>query len=227
MEKLVRGNAALVLDLLGGRLAFERHGVKLYDTVIDKVQRYGEPRYNRILDQLRHIRSEEKEHEEWLEAQIRAFGGDPNATTTMADLETRESSGIEGVIVDGEQRVLHLLHALLAAELSDNAGWDLLVKLADAAGDTRARLAFMKRMAEEVRHLAFVRESVIRAAAIEILGRDEQMPSGMSGVVIGSARRSVGAMTAFALGLGAIAASAVLIARPRLVERSRRLLHAA
>jgi bacterioferritin (cytochrome b1) len=230
MEKLARGNVAEVLNVLGGRLTFDRNGVKLYDAVIEKIKRHGEPRYDRMLGQLRHIRGEEKEHEEWLEAQIRALGGSAHETTTKAELETRESSGIEAVIVDGEQRVLHLLHGLLAAELADNAGWDLLVKLADAAGDTRAKLGFMKRMEQEMEHLAFIREAVIRAAEIQILGRDQQMPSGMGSVLAGSAKKPLavaGVATALALGVGALAASALLIAKPKLIEQSRRALHAA
>lgn len=229
MEKLARGNVVQILDLLGGRLAFERSGVKLYDTVIEKIERFGQPRFNRLLGQLHHIRDEEKEHEEWLEAQIRALGGSAHETTTMAQLESKESSGIEGIIIDGETRVLHLLHALLAAELADNAGWDLLVKLADAAGDTRAKLGFMKRMEQEMEHLAFIREAVIRGAEIEFLGRDEEMPSGMRSVAAGAIKRSAGMFgvaTAVALGVGALAASALLVARPRMIEQSRRLLHA-
>jgi bacterioferritin (cytochrome b1) len=226
MEKLAQKNAAFVLDVLSGRLAFERTGVKLYDTVIEKIERNAEPRYHAIVNQLRQIRAEEKEHEEWLEAQIRALGGYPNETTDMAQLETEEGSGIKSVICDGHGKVIHLVHALLAAELADNAGWDVLVKLADDAGDKKAKAAFARRMAEEAKHLLFIREVVVRSAQIEILGRDEPMPTGMSSVVARTLAKPLaigGVLSAILLGVGALAASALLMARPRLLFRGRRL----
>jgi bacterioferritin (cytochrome b1) len=228
MEKLAQKNAAFVLDVLSGRLAFERTGVKLYDTVIEKIERHAEPRYHAIVGQLREIRAEEKEHEEWLEQQIRALGGNPDENTDMAQLESEESTGIKNVIVDGHQKAIHLVHALLAAELADNAGWDVLVKLADEAGDMSAKAEFAKRLAEEAKHLLFIREVVLRAAEVEILGRDIAMPKGMRGVVGGTIRRAgilgsaLGGFVAAAfIGLGALAASALFIARPRLALRSK------
>ena len=233
MEKLAHHNAAFVLDVLSGRLVFERTGVKLYDHAMRKIERHGEPRYHAVLGQLHEIRDEEKEHAEWLEAQIRALGGNPDETTDLAQLEAEESTGIQSVIVDGHDKVIHVLHALLAAELADNAGWDLLVKLADDAGDREAQLAFAKRLAEEAKHLLFIREAVVRAAEVEILGRDEAMPTGMRSVLAGSLKKPLalgGVASALLLGIGALAASALFIARPRLgptlAVRSRRLLRA-
>ena len=60
-------NAAQVLDVLAARLTFERTGVKLYDSVIQKIERSGESRYQALVDTLRKHRDEEKEHAEWLE----------------------------------------------------------------------------------------------------------------------------------------------------------------
>jgi bacterioferritin (cytochrome b1) len=176
MHQLTRNNAAQVLDLLTARCVYEREGVQLYDAAIAKIERHGEPRYHAILDYLRHIRREEKEHEEWLEEQIRALGGDPHADTALARLEHEESSGVKNILVDGHNQVSHILHALLAAELADNAGWDLLVKLASDTGDREALKQFSKRLAQEARHLLFMREAVHTAAQIEILGRDKAMP---------------------------------------------------
>jgi bacterioferritin (cytochrome b1) len=169
-------NAAQVLDVLAARLTFERTGVKLYDSVIQKIERSGESRYQALVDTLRKHRDEEKEHAEWLEWVIRALGGRPEEITNLARLETEESQGIQSVILDGHTRVIEVLHALLTAELADNAGWDLLVELADDTGDQLARAEFGKRMLEEARHLAFLREAMLRAAEVEILGRDEPMP---------------------------------------------------
>jgi bacterioferritin (cytochrome b1) len=213
MEKLAKDNAVFVLNVLGGRLAFERTGVKLYDAVIAQIDRSGEPRYHAIVDQLREIRNEEKEHEEWLEEQIRALGGDAHEVTEMAQLEMSESSGIAGVIEGGDRKILHLIHALLAAELADNAGWDVLVKLADETGDRMAKLQFAKRLAEEAKHLLFIREVVLRAAEIEILGRETELPRDMRGVGVSMLRRSAGLAAAVVIGAGALATSAVLLRR--------------
>ncbi len=227
MEQLVKNNAAFVLDVLSGRLVFERTGVKLYDSAIRKIERHGEPRYHALVGQLREIREEEAEHARWLEAQIRELGGNPDEKTDLAQLEAEESRGIESIVVDGHDKVIHVLHALLAAELADNAGWDLLVKLADDTGDTTAKLQFAKRLAEEAKHLLFIREAVVRAAEVEILGRDVPMPSGMRSVLAGRLKKPLalgGLFGALLVGLGALAASALFVARPKLALRSRRLL---
>jgi rubrerythrin len=189
-----------VLDLLIARCQFEREGVKLYDHAIAKIERDAEPRYHAIIAQLQRIRGEEKEHEEWLESQIRALGGDPRAKSTFSRLESEETQGVIRVIVNGHQQIPHVLHALLAAELADNAGWDLLVKLADEAGDRQAKMAFARRLAEETKHLIFVREALHAAAEIEILGASKKMPSTTPRQL---ARKAV----PIALGLGGFAAA--------------------
>jgi bacterioferritin (cytochrome b1) len=227
MEKLAQGNTSRVLDLLSGRLAFERTGVTLYDAAIRKIESAGDPRYQPLVAQLREIRNEEKEHEEWLEAQIRTLGGTAHESTTMSQLELEESTGIKNVIVDGHQNVLHVLHALLAAELADNAGWDLLVKLAHAAGDRSAKRAFMKCLVEEARHLAFIREAVVRAAEADVIGRVQELPSGMRDVPGRSLKKPFaigGALAAFSLGAGALVAALVLANTPRMAKKTRRWL---
>lgn len=70
----------------------------------------------------------------------------------------------------------HLLHAMLAAELVDNAGWDLLAQVADEAGDGKAKRAFKKRLHEEEDHLTFVRKAVEKLAFGEVLGEDVKLP---------------------------------------------------
>ncbi len=177
MEKLANCNREKILDLLGARLAFERTGVALYDAVIGKLRAHGDPEMARVIENLEEHRDEEKEHEEWLEEQVRNLGGDAQVTTEMAALEIRESKGIEEVIVDGDNDTLHVFHALLAAELADNAGWDLLVQLADEAGDRDAKKAFKKRLHEEEEHLLFARRLIERLARREVLGQSVELPT--------------------------------------------------
>ena len=226
MEQLAKKNAPFVLDVLNARLAFERTGVKLYDSVIEKIERSGDPRFSAIVEELREIRAEEREHAEWLEMQIRGLGGRPDENSDMARLETEEGRGIESVICDGHAKIIHLVHALLAAELADNAGWDVLVQLADEAGDSAAKVELGRRMAEEAKHLLFIREVVVRAVESEI-GRERQMPRDMRSVAAGKLKKPMlvgGALGAVLLGAGALAASALFLARPKLAPRLRRAI---
>jgi bacterioferritin (cytochrome b1) len=176
MDKLVNVNREKVIDLLLERLTFERAGVKLYDAIIDRIQSSGDAQMKRMLEQLRENRDQEKEHEEWLEEQIRAAGGDPRAMGDLAKLVEQESSGIESVILEGTPEISHMLHALLVAELADNAGWDLLVDLASEAADEKAKREFKKRLHEEEDHLLFTRRAVERFARREVLHQDVSLP---------------------------------------------------
>jgi bacterioferritin (cytochrome b1) len=165
-----------VIDLLNERLAFERAGVKLYDRVLEVLRASGDANEQQMLDEMQQHRDEEKEHEEWLEEQIRNLGGDAHSETEHSRLITRESKGIEEVVMS-EAQLPHLFHALLAAELVDNAGWDLLAQLAGDAGDHGAKREFKKRLHEEEDHLLFVRKAVERYSQKEVLGKDVVMPS--------------------------------------------------
>lgn len=175
MQELAKAHREQLLDLLQERLAFERSGVKLYDSVIRKIERAGGPS-TPMLGQLHEHRNQEKEHEEWLEAQIRDLDGDPQVETDGAKLVHTESLGLERVI-DADDNVAHVLHALLTAELADNAGWELLVELADDADDDEAKKAFEERLNQEQEHLTLLRKAVLRHARDEVLGEDVTMPT--------------------------------------------------
>jgi ferritin-like metal-binding protein YciE len=129
-----------------------------------------------MLPQLAECREQEKEHEEWLEGCIRHLGADPGRPTEMARLAARETSGIEAVIMK-DPEFPHLLHALLAAEHVDGAGWDLLVALAEQAGDGEATEQFEKRRLEEEQHLALLREALRMFSAHRVLDEDLRWPA--------------------------------------------------
>ncbi len=167
MEKLAKKNPAKVIDLLTERLAFERNGVKLYDTLLERLRSSPDPQLKAVVEQVQQQRDEEKEHEEWLELQIRELGGDVHAPTEKALLVQTESEGIERV-VRRDPSIPHDFHALLAAELADNAGWDLLVQLADELGDRKAKKEFKTRLHEEEKHLLFVREILLKLTEKEV-----------------------------------------------------------
>ncbi|HET9597560.1 MAG TPA: hypothetical protein VFP65_18365 [Anaeromyxobacteraceae bacterium] len=175
MHELSRYDKAKVIDALNERLTFERAGVKLYDRILEVIRAQGDERVGRMLPEMEKHRAEEKEHEEWLEAQIRALGGDAHGETERSRLVKRESKGIEEVVMS-EAELPHLFHALLAAELVDNAGWDLLSSLADEAGDRDAKREFKKRLHEEEDHLAFVRKVVERFSVRDVLGEEKPLP---------------------------------------------------
>jgi len=175
MKELANFDRAKVIDSLSERLAFERAGVKLYDRICDVIRSGADENPKRMLEEMEQHRNEEKEHEEWLEEQIRALGGDAHGETDKSRLVTRESKGIEEVVMS-DAELPHLFHALLAAELVDNAGWDLLVQIADEAGDREAKRAFKKRLHEEEDHLLFAREAMKRLSFQEVLGEPEKLP---------------------------------------------------
>jgi len=129
-----------------------------------------------MLPHMEKIRDQEKEHQEWLENCIRQLGGDDKHMTEMARVSAQETTGIEKLIKK-DPELPHLFHALLAAEHVDLAGWDLLVALADEAGDRDAEEEFRKRLQQEERHLAFLREALRTFSAHEILGEDLESPT--------------------------------------------------
>jgi bacterioferritin (cytochrome b1) len=160
MDKLAKQNVSRVVDLLNERLAFERTGVKLYDTLLARLQVSTDPSIKALVEQVQEHRDEEKEHEEWLEEQIRALGGTAHALSEHAVLAHAEAEGVERVM-RRDDSIPHDFHALLTAELADNAGWDLLVQLADDFGDSKAKKEFKKRLHEEEKHLLFVRKTLL------------------------------------------------------------------
>lgn len=177
MHKLSQRNKQKLLDVLTERLNFERSGVKLYDSVIDKLQRANNSNLMPMMPQLKEHRNQEKEHDEWLERQIRELGGDASGETDLSRLIARESKGIEDAILDGDENIMHQFHALLTAELVDNAGWDLLVQLADQADDDDVRRAFKKRLHEEEEHLELVRRAMEGFMRKAVLNEPAQMPA--------------------------------------------------
>jgi bacterioferritin (cytochrome b1) len=172
MRKLAGKNVSRVVDLLNERLAFERSGVTLYDRILARMR--SDPRAAPMLERMQEHRDQEKEHEEWLEEQIRALGGDGRALSEKSVLVRAESHGIEHVI-RRDPSLAHDFHALLTAELADTAGWELLVQLADDVGDGAAKKQFEKRLREEEEHLLFMRKAVEQFAKEEVLGEQQDI----------------------------------------------------
>ena len=86
MRKLAERNVGRAIDLLNERLAFERTGVRLYDRMLLRMRLAENGEVQRMVDRMQRYRDQEREHEEWLEDQIRALGGDDHVPTEKSVL---------------------------------------------------------------------------------------------------------------------------------------------
>lgn len=145
------GLSAVLMDKLGERMAFERAGARLYDALMVKCAAEG----SKIVPakDLKHIRDEEATHFALLGAAIQALGGDPTAQTPGADVAGVEGMGLMQVLSDPKTTVPQALHAILVAEMTDNAAWDELIELTSEAGNEDLVERFTKARDEEQEHL--------------------------------------------------------------------------
>jgi bacterioferritin (cytochrome b1) len=160
---------SVLLDKLGERMAFERTGTRLYSALITKYlalsnageepllpARSPDAEGERALDTLQRIRAEELAHFRMLCDIVAQLGGDPTAQTPCADVSGAASIGLMQVVTDPRTTLAQSLNAILTAELTDNAGWELLAQLAEAAGQSQLLDAFAEALAAEQEHLEIV-----------------------------------------------------------------------
>jgi len=181
MAKLKGGEPSLLMDKLGERIAVERGATRLYEALIAKhqaVEVLGEvlPRADEVLDMtlegmaalapisgespaqtLLRIRNEEHEHFLMLCEAMEKLGGDPTAMTPCADVSATASMGLMQVMTDPRTTLAQSLNAILIAEMTDNAGWELLVSLAEQAGEEELAGRFLGALAQEQEHLAITK----------------------------------------------------------------------
>src|SRR5215208_3011334 len=148
---------AVFLDKLGERLAFERMGTRLYEALLNKCEMLGEMTPGPTLEQIEHIGREELEHFLLINTAITELGGDPTVQTPCADMAGVASLGIMQVLTDPRSSMAQCLQAMLMAELTDNAGWELLIKLADNLGYDEMKTEFETALSHEEEHLMQVR----------------------------------------------------------------------
>jgi rubrerythrin len=155
--QLLKGDSPqILLDKLGERLAFERTGTRLYDALITKCEVMQGGDISMSVEDLMAIRADEAHHFLMLRDAIESLGGDPTAQTPSADLVGIESSGIMQVLNDPRTSLPQCLHAIMIAELTDKAGWETLVALADEHELTDMVNEFSLALNEEREHLALV-----------------------------------------------------------------------
>ena len=153
-EPQPEGIARVLMDKLGERLAFERSGTRLYDALMVKCA--AESSSIVPAREIRQIRDEETVHFALLGAAIESLGGDPTAQTPSADVAGVEGMGLMQVLNDPKTTVAHALHAILVAEMTDNAAWDQLIELTSQVGNDELVARFEKARREEREHLVKV-----------------------------------------------------------------------
>lgn len=168
VAKLTGNNPEVLIDKLGERLAFERTGVRLYEALIAKCRAAPAQPLSVPLERLAHFRDEEARHLELVERTIASLGADPTAQTPGADVAAMTSQGVLQVLTDPRTTVAQSLNAILTAEMSDNAGWELLIGLARQAGLDNIAAEFEPALTAEREHMQSVRrwleEAVLQEA---------------------------------------------------------------
>jgi rubrerythrin len=155
--QMLKGDSPqILLDKLGERLAFERTGTRLYDALITKAEVMLDGQISMTIDDLESIRADEARHFLLVRDAIESLGGDPTSQTPSADVVGVESMGLVQVLNDPRSSIAQSLHAILTAELSDKAGWETLVALADEHELTEMVNDFSDALNNEREHLALV-----------------------------------------------------------------------
>ena len=144
------------IDKLAERLAFERGGTRLYDAVIAKFEAHADELDGVTRADVLEIRNAEAAHANLVSRCIESLGADPTAQTPCADLVGVETMGLLQAASDPRTTLAQTLHAALAAELIDNAGWENLIELAVKMGNASMADEFRAALAEEQQHLAKV-----------------------------------------------------------------------
>ena len=130
----------------------------------------GEESAGPTLEDIEHIGGEELEHFLMLNRTITEIGGDPTVQSPCADVIGVASMGIMQVLTDPRTSMAQCLQAMLMAELTDNAGWELLIRLADGLGYDDMKTEFESALKNEEEHLlkvrAWVSECVLDSAEV-------------------------------------------------------------
>jgi rubrerythrin len=156
MNMLKGDSPQVLLDKLAERLAFERTGTRLYDALLTKLDALKDGQPSITMEQVAAIRADEARHMLMVKEAIDWMGGDPTAQTPSADMAGVESMGLVQVLSDPRTSLAQSLHAILTAELADNAGWETLIALAGEHEQSEMIRAFSQALEQENRHLALV-----------------------------------------------------------------------
>ncbi|MAM89622.1 ferritin-like domain-containing protein [Allohahella sp. A8] len=169
MDKLKGNNPEMLINKLGERLAFERTGVRFYESFILKCEAKLKEQGVRVpMDELREIRDEEFAHFQMLKSAIESMGADPTAMTPDADISAVAAMGVQQVLNDPRTTISQCLQMLVIIESADNAAWEVLIKLTEDLGLDEMTAQFNQAMKQEESHLTRVKgwyEEAIRTQA--------------------------------------------------------------
>jgi len=154
--QFLKGNdPSVLIDKLGQRLAYERSGARLYEAFLTKCNAAVPELDTAVLEQ---FHQEEIEHFVLVRDCIIAIGGDPTAQTPCADASGVATMGLMQLMNDPRSSVPQCVEAMLIAELTDVAAWDLLIQLAEKAGLENFVEKFTVAKVAEDRHLVVIKE---------------------------------------------------------------------
>jgi rubrerythrin len=147
----------LLIDKLGARLAFERSGVRMYETLVSKLDATGSFEGGPTRVELERILDDEYRHFRLLVEALDKLGADPTVMTPSADLQATLSAGALRVLVEPRTNLAQCLEAALTIELLDNESWDQLITVAELAKQKELAERFRAALADEQTHLDAVR----------------------------------------------------------------------
>jgi rubrerythrin len=166
---------AVLLDLLGERLCFERTATRLYESLLCKLAAAAPLPGGPGRDELMELRDQELAHFHLLTDVIEQLGGDPTALTPSADVMTMAAGGLLAAVNDPRVSLEGGLKLALMAELADEEGWETLADLAEQMGHDDAAASFQQAIEEEEEHLARLRTWLSRALEDEA-GLERELP---------------------------------------------------
>ncbi|MBZ4423008.1 ferritin-like domain-containing protein [Myxococcus sp. RHSTA-1-4] len=157
VDMLKGSKPTVFIDKLGERAAFERTGVRLYQGALGKLEALGSWEGGPTREGLERILNDELSHFGLVTEALTKLGADPTAVTPSADVVAVASMGIPAVVSDPRMNLRDTLSALLVAELTDNACWEMLIELARGVGHDTLADRFQLALDAEAQHLSMVR----------------------------------------------------------------------
>jgi hypothetical protein len=112
---------------------------------------------------------------------VTGLGGDPTAMTPCADVAGVAGAGWLQVVTDPRTTLAQALSAVLSAELTDDAGWQLLIELATTLGQDDLAARFSEAAEAESRHVAQVRKWLRDVVVTEASGGERGEEPGPAG----------------------------------------------
>ncbi len=167
VDMLKGSKPTVLIDKIGERLAFERTGTRLYESALGKYDAFGTWEGGPTREGLERILNDEFSHFALLTEVMVKLGADPTAMTPCADLAAVMSQGVPAVLSDPRINLRQSLEALLVAELTDNASWELLIELARGAGHNDIADRFQHALDAEAQHLVMVKGWLAAGIATE------------------------------------------------------------